>query len=417
MLFDLGILAIFLIASGFFSGIEIAFLSADRLRVEVERKKGNNRGRILADFLDNPADFLGTTLVGNNIVLVILSILAGEFLLAHFGIDSEGSLVGTIQATLITTVVVLIMGEFLPKVSFQINSTGILFFFAYPLRLIGWVLTPLVWVMVRTSNIIINLVFRMPIESSEQVFTRHDLSHFITSISEDTEEIDTTLFQKALYMHKIKVRDCMIPRNEIQGIDLNESVDAARKMFVESRHSRLLVYRDSLDYIEGYIHHQRLFEQPNTIKDMLWRIPMVTEFMPVQEVMHDLIRQKLNLAWVVDERGGTAGIIALEDILEEIFGEIVDEHDEEEGDQQVSENEFIFTGRSEIDVLNEEYQLDIPESSDDYQTLSGLMVFEKEDIPEQGEKIVLNNYQFIAEEVSNTRIEKVRVIRLPELND
>lgn len=417
MFLDLGILAIFLIASGFFSGIEIAFLSADRLQVEVERKKGNRSGRILADFLDHPADFLGTTLVGNNIVLVILSILAGEFLLDYCGIDSEGSVVGTIQATLITTVVVLIMGEFLPKVSFQINATGILFLFAYPLRLISWILTPLVWVMVRTSNLIINFLFRMPTESSEQVFTRHDLNHFITSIGEDTEDIDTALFQKALYMHTIKVRDCMIPRNEIQGIDISESVDAARAMFVESRHSRLLVYRDSLDYIEGYIHHQRLFEQPQTIKSMLWRIPMVTEFMPVQEVMNELIRQKLNLAWVVDEHGGTAGIIAIEDILEEIFGEIADEHDEDEDDQQISENEFIFAGRSEINVINEEYELDIPESSDDYQTLSGLMVFEKADIPEQGEKIVLNHYQFIAEEVSNTRIEKVRVIRLPELDD
>ena len=414
MLFDLGILAIFLIASGFFSGIEIAFLSADRLRVEVERKKGNRSGLILADFLDKPAEFLGTTLVGNNIVLVILSILAGQFLLTHFGIDSEGSLVGTIQATLITTVVVLIMGEFLPKVSFQINATGILFLFAYPLKLISWILTPLVWVMVRTSNLIINLVFRMPTESSEQAFTRTDLAHFITSISEDTEDIDTTLFNNALNISTVKVRDCMIPRNEIQGIDINEDIEAARQKFVESRHSRLLVYRESLDYIEGYIHHQGMFEDPKSIHDMLWRIPMVTEFMPAQEVMNDLIRQKLNLAWVVDERGGTAGIIALEDILEEIFGEIVDEHDEEEGDLQISEHEFIFAGRSEIDVLNEEYNLNIPERSEDYQTLSGLMVFEKEDIPEQGEKVVLHNYQFIAEEVSNTRIEKVRVIRLPE---
>lgn len=414
MLFDLGILAAFLIASGFFSGIEIAFLSADRLRVEVERKKGNRRGLILAEFLDNPAEFLGTTLVGNNIVLVILSILAGQFLLTYFGIDSESSLVGTIQATLITTVVVLIMGEFLPKVSFQINATGILFFFAYPLRLVSTLLKPLVWVMVRTSNIIINLVFRMPTESSEQVFTRSDLNHFITSLSEETEDIDTTLFQNALFMHTVKVRDCMIPRNEIQGINISESVEAARQMFIESRHSRLLVYRDNLDYIEGYIHHQRLFEQPQTIREMLWRIPMVTEFMLAQDVMNDLIRQKLNLAWVVDERGGTAGIIALEDILEEIFGEIADEHDKEEGNIQVSENEFIFLGRSEIDVINEEYHLNIPENSDDYQTLSGLMVFEKADIPEQGEKVILKNYQFVAEEVSNTRIEKVRVIRLPE---
>lgn len=417
MLFDLGILAIFLIASGFFSGIEIAFLSADRLQVEVERKKGNKRGYILADFLDNPSEFLGTTLVGNNIVLVILSILAGQFLLNYAGIDSETTLVGTLQATLITTVVVLIMGEFLPKVAFQINSTGILFFFAWPLKLVSILLRPLMLIMVRTSNVIINLVFRMPTESSEQVFTRTDLDHFITSISEETEEIDKTLFQNALYMHTIKVRDCMIPRNEIVGIEISESVDTARELFQSSRLSRLLVYRDNLDYIVGYIHHQRLFEDPQTIQEMLWDIPMVTEFMPAQDVMNDLIRQKLNLAWVVDERGGTAGIIALEDILEEIFGEIADEHDEEEENVQISEHEFIFLGRSEIDVINEEFGLDIPENDDDYQTLSGLMVFEKKDIPVQGEKVIFHNYQFIAEEVSNTRIEKVRVLRFLDDED
>lgn len=414
MLFDFLILLVFLISSGFFSGIEIAFISADRLRVEVERKKGNKRGLILADFLEHPSEFLGTTLVGNNIVLVALSILAGNFLLTYFGINSD-TFLGTIQATLITTIVVLIFGEFLPKVSFQINPTGILFLFAYPLYAIGWVLTPLVWVMIKTSNALIEKVFRISTESTEQVFTRRDLDHFINSINSEDEEIDTTLFQNALYMHTVKVRDCMIPRNEIQGIEINASIEELRDMFVKTRVSRLLVYTDSIDYIVGYVHHQRLFENPDSIKEILWDIPMVHEFTPVQEVMNRLIKDKLNLAWVVDERGGTAGIVALEDILEEIFGEIADEHDLDETNIKISEHEFIFSGRNEIDLINEEYELDIPES-DDYHTLSGLMVTIKEDIPEQGEKVILKNYEFIAEEVSNTKIEKIRVIRLPEEN-
>lgn len=412
MLLEFFIILIFLFSSGFFSGIEIAFISADRLRVEVERKKGNKRGQYLAGFLENPSEFLGTTLVGNNIVLVILSILAGNFMLTHLGIDSD-TFMGTIQATLITTVIVLIFGEFLPKVSFQINPTGILFFFTYPLYFIQWLLKPLVWVMIKTSNALIKRLFRMPPESTEQVFTRLDLDHFISSINSEDEEIDTTLFQNALYIHTVKVRDCMIPRNEIQGIEINESIESLQELFVSSRLSRLLVYNENIDYIVGYVHHQRLFDNPKSIKDILWEIPMVYEFTPVQDVMNRLIKDKLNLAWVVDERGGTAGIVALEDILEEIFGEIADEHDFDNPELQISANEFVFSGRSEIDTVNEEYELDIPES-DEYHTLSGLIVFAKEDIPEQGEKVILKNYEFVAEEVSNTKIEKVRVIRLPE---
>lgn len=413
MLFDLLIIAIFLFSSGFFSGIEIAFISANKLQVELERKKGNKRGKILASFIENPSSFLGTTLVGNNIVLVILSMLAGNFLYKYFGINSE-LLLGTIQATLITTLVVLIFGEFLPKVVFQINSTRILFFFAYPLRFIQWILTFLVWIMIKTSNALISVVFDVSEESTQQAFTRLDLDHFINNIntSED-EDIDKTLFQNALYINQRKIRDCMIPRNEIESIEINEDIETLKQLFVKTRLSRILVYRDSIDDIEGYVHHQRLFENPSSIKEILWKIPMVHEFTPSQDVMNQLIKEKLNLAWVVDERGGTAGIVALEDILEEIFGEISDEHDKDEKDIKISNHEFILSARNEIDNLNEEYGLDIP-TSDDYHTLSGFLVTIQEDIPLQGETIAYGDYQFIVEEVSDTKIEKVRVIKFPK---
>jgi CBS domain containing-hemolysin-like protein len=204
----------------------------------------------------------------------------------------------------------------------------------------------------------------------------------------------------------------MIPRNEIGSIEINESIDQLRDKFIETSLSRLLVYTDSIDYIEGYVHHQRLFESPRSIKDILWEIPLVYEFTPVQDVMNLLLKEKLNLAWVVDERGGTAGIVALEDILEEIFGEIEDEHDLDEKDLKINENEYIFSGRNEIDLINEEYDLDIPESSE-YHTLSGLIVTTQEDIPKQGEIITLENYKFTILEVSNTKIEKIRVSRIP----
>lgn len=414
MLLDFFILLIFLLLSGFFSGIEIAFISSNRLLIEVERKKGTRRSLILANFLEKPSEFLGTTLVGNNIVLVVLSILAGHFLLEHLSINSD-TFSGMIQVTLITTLVVLIFGEFLPKVIFQINPTGILFIFTYPLFLIQWLLTPLVWVMIRTSNAVIKLLFRLPTKTSEQVFTRLDLDHFIHNVNDSCEEdIDTTLFQNALYMHTLKVRECMIPRNEIEGLDINESIETLNDLFLSTHLSRLLIYDENIDYVVGYVHHQRLFEYPKTIKEVLWEIPMVYEFTPAQDVMNRLIKEKLNLAWVVDERGGTAGIVTLEDIFEEIFGDITDEHDvEEEADWAVKldENEYLFSGRYEIDSLNEDYQLDIPKS-DEYHTLSGLIVHIQENIPEQGEKIIMDNFEFIIEEVSNTKIEKVRVIRL-----
>ncbi len=411
MAVDFLFIVLFLLASGFFSGIEIAFISADRLRVEVERQKGNRRGKILADFFEDPSSFLGTTLVGNNIVLVVLSLLAGQFLNNYFGIDSS-QLIGTLQATLITTLVVLVFGEFLPKVSFQINPTGILFFFTFPLFVIQKLLTYPVLIMIKTSNTLIEKVFRITKASTKQVFTRLDLDHFISSVNtNDEDDIDTTLFQNALYINTLKVRDCMIPRNEIGSIEINASIEQLKQTFIDTRLSRLLVYKESIDYIVGYVHHQRLFETPDSIEDILWKIPMVHEFTPVQDVMNKLIKDKLNLAWVVDERGGTAGIVALEDILEEIFGEIEDEHDSNETDIRINDKEYIFSGRSEIDLINEEYELDIPESSE-YHTLSGLVVTVKEDIPEKGEFITLDNYKFIVLEVSNTKIEKIKVMRL-----
>ena len=411
MAVDFLFIVLFLLASGFFSGIEIAFISADRLRVEVERQKGNRRGKILADFFEDPSSFLGTTLVGNNIVLVVLSLLVGQFLNNYFGIDSS-QLIGTLQATLITTLIVLVFGEFLPKVSFQINPTGILFFFTFPLFVIQKLLTYPVLIMIKTSNTLIEKVFRITKASTKQVFTRLDLDHFISSVNtNDEDDIDTTLFQNALYINTLKVRDCMIPRNEIGSIEISASIEQLKQTFIDTRLSRLLVYKESIDYIVGYVHHQRLFETPNSIEDILWKIPMVHEFTPVQDVMNKLIKDKLNLAWVVDERGGTAGIVALEDILEEIFGEIEDEHDSNETDIRINDKEYIFSGRSEIDLINEEYELDIPESSE-YHTLSGLVVTVKEDIPEKGEFITLDNYKFIVLEVSNTKIEKIKVMRL-----
>ncbi len=411
---ELAYIIIFLLASGFFSGIEIAFVSSNKLQVEVIRKKGTKRGLLLAELIEKPSEFLGTTLVGNNIVLVVLSMLSGAYiseniLVPYWGITPDQSL-SILLCTVVTTFFVLIFGEFLPKVLFRINPTGILYFFTYILVLIKSLLRIVVWVMVKSSNTIINRLFKIETPDDKQVFTRTDLDHFITEItSKSEEEIDTTLFQNALYINHVKVRDCMIPRNEIEAIDISESIDELKQLFIRSTLSRILVYEENIDHIVGYVHHQNLFTSPKNIKSCLWRIPMVHEFTPARDVMNMLIKQKLNLAWVVDERGGTAGIVALEDIFEEIFGEIADEHDQDDWHKKISDTEYVFPGRQEISTLNEEYDFNIPED-EAYHTLSGLIVTRLEEIPEEGQFIQLEEYKLIVEEVSNTKIEQVRII-------
>ena len=416
MLSDLLLLILFLFASGFFSGIEIAYISSDRLRVELERKKGSKRGKILANFIENPSDFLGTTLVGNNIVLVILGKLADEFLGTYFDLHSN-IFTGMLAITLITTMVVLIFGEFLPKVSFQINPTGILFLFAYPLHFIKVTLFPIVWVMVKSSNAIIRRLFKINPEQGRPVFTRGDLGHFIDSIhTEEEEDLDKIMFQNALFINTIKVRDCMIPRNEIVAIELNESIETLRNLFIEKTLSRILVYQDTIDEIVGYVHHQSLLHQPESIKSILWELPVRHEFTPARDVMNALIKENINMAWIVDERGGTAGIVTLEDLLEEIFGEIADEHDEVEDNPVIGKNEFVFPGRIEIDAINQEYNLELPENDELYQTLSGYLVTELEKIPSQGELFTLGKYEFEIKEGSETRIEKIKITRILKPN-
>ena len=410
----IALILFFLLLSALFSGSEIAFVSSSKLRVELKRKGGGRRGRILADFFDKPAQFIGTMLVGNNIALVIFTFLMTKLLTPFIEPFISGEIAQLFFNTIIITIVVLIFGEFLPKTVFRLYADNILYFLAYPLRFLQWLLAIPSWLMTQLSNFLLKYVLKTPIEKVDNVFTRVDLAHFIeASFSSDTdEEIDKELFQNALEFRQVKVKECMIPRTEIAALDVHSTVEELLDLFQETKLSRLLVTGGDLDNVLGYVHHQQMLKHPKKVEKMVLDIPFVPEVMRIQEVMNRFIKDRISIACVVDEFGGTAGIITLEDIVEELFGEIEDEHDQEDYlERQISDTEFLFSGRLEIDHLNDTYDiLNFPEG--EYTTLSGYIVTTTETIPEQGAEIDINGYRFILEMVSDTKIETIRVVKL-----
>lgn len=411
----LTVVVISLLLSALFSGTEIAFISASKLRVELLKKRGSKRGKVLAGFYDKPSDFLGAMLVGNNIVLVIFASLMDKILNPYIESYFSNELLVLFFVTIIVTIIVLIFGEFLPKTLFRLYADDILYFLAYPLRFLKFLLAIPSWLMINLSNLFLKYILKTPPEEVDNVFTRLDLEQFIQTTRTDSEdEIDKELFEKALNLKEVKVRECMIPRPEIQHIDVSASVEELEAVFQETRLSRLLVIQDDVDEVLGYVHHQQLFSRPKTIDKIILDIPVIPEVMKVRDLMNKLIKERMSIACVVDEFGGTSGIITLEDILEEIFGEIEDEHDQEEYiEDQISENEYIFSGRLEIMHLNEKYEnLNFPEG--EYHTLSGYLVMTAQEIPEQGAIIEQDGYKFILELVSETKIETIRVIKLAD---
>ncbi len=404
---------LFLLLSALFSGTEIAFVSANKLRIELKKKKNASRGRILSEFYERPSAFLGTMLVGNNIVLVILTYLMTRALSPYIEPLLQGDLWLLLVNTVLITIVVLIFGEFLPKTIFRLYADDILYFLAYPIKLFQLLLAAPAWVVTRLSEALLRLFVRTPIEASEQAFSRVDLEHFVNSSPPDTQpgSFDRKLFGKALNLKDTRVRDCMIPRPEIESIDLNAPLSELEELFRQTKLSRIIVLEDEVDNVLGYVHHQQLLRQPKTIKSILMEIRFVPEVMRITDLLNRFIQERVNIACVVDEFGGVAGLITMEDILEELFGEIEDEHDEEEYvETQISDDEYVFSGRLEIDYLNEKYPaLYLPEG--DYHTLSGYLVMTTETIPEAGVEIILGNYKFILEAVSETKIETVRVLR------
>ena len=401
-----------LLFSAMFSGIEIAFLSANKLKIELSYQRGTLSGKILNDYIKNPSKFIVTTLLGNNIALISFGILFAsliepfleQYLASRF-------LILTIQ-TIISTSLVLFLGEFIPKVLFKVFADTILPVMAVPFRVLHWLLTPGVLLITGLSSLLFKIV-GVKVSEHDIEFSSVDLEKFIKDHNqtdgEEEEEVDTELFENALFLKKLKVRDCMVPRREITAIDISDSVEDLKKLIIETYHSRILVYDDSIDKIVGYIHHFDLHKKPADIRSILIQIKVVPETMHIEKLLNEFIKENKSIAWVVNEYGGTAGIITLEDILEEIFGEIDDEYDKDElVGNQLSKNEFILSGRLEIDRINEEYNLTLPEG--DYDTLSGFIIDHHETIPEQNEVIDIGKYSFKILDVSDTKIETVKLV-------
>lgn len=418
------LIILMLMFSAFFSGVEIAFISANRLRLELLKNQKGITSRILTGFSENSNSFLGMTLLGNNVALVVLGLSATKLLeeplaglFSNWFGAGDYSFLSMIIQTIFTTVLVLIFGEFIPKALFQINSARILQILAIPLKLLYWVMWLPVMVIMLITRLILKGLFKIDTKYEKQVFSRVDLEefveHFINIEEQEDNDLNTDIFQKAISFNKIKIRECMVPRMEISAIEINESIESLRSLILDSKHSKVLVYEDNIDNIQGYVHHFDLLSNPKTIKEILFPINVIPETMGARNLLNLFIEEHKSIAWVVDEFGGTAGIVTLEDILEEIFGEIHDEYDSEDFiDRQLSENEFIFSGRLEVDHINETYGLHLPEG--EYETLAGLIFAHHENIPEPQELITIGPFEFKIINVSDRRIETVKLKVLNE---
>ena len=402
--------------SAFFSGMEIAFVSSNKLRFEMDRNEESITSRILSIFYKNPNNFISTMLVGNNIALVIYGILMAELieqnLLAGI-IENEFLLV--LSQTIISTLIILVTGEFVPKTLFKINPNFTLKLFAIPTFICYIILYPISKIASGLSSILLLLTgTKINKEDSDKAFTKVDLDHFIQSSIQDSdneEAINTEvkIFQNALDFSNIKVRDCMVPRTEIIAIENDATIEELKTLFIEKGISKIIVYQDNIDNIIGYIHSSEMFHEPSDWRKCIRQLPIVPETMGANKLMKLFMQQKKSLGVVVDEFGGTSGIVALEDLVEQIFGEIEDEHDTNSYVAKSNGNgEYVMSGRLDIEKVNELFSLDLPES-DEYQTIGGLILHQYQSFPKAHEIITLGKFQFRIIKVTATKIELVKL--------
>lgn len=411
------IILLAILASAFFSGLEIAFITSNKLRIELENKQGNFSAKILAHFNKYPSRYLGTMLLGNNIALVIFGIYMDERLEGFLEqyISHEYKILILLISTFLSTMLILVTAEFLPKNLFRINPNKTLSLFAFPLTIFYGLLYPIVMVTIGFSEFLLKKVFRLKIENENAAFTMIDLDNYVregTAVSVEKKagmDHEIQIFQNALDFSSVKARECMVPRTEIIALDVNESIEVLKQKFIQTRLSKILIFSESIDNIIGYIYSKELFKDPQSIKSILLPVSIVPESMAASEVLTVFIQQHKSIAVVVDEFGGTSGMLTMEDVMEEIFGEIEDEHDKEElVEKQISETEFVFSARLETDYINNKYGLQLP-ILDNVETLGGLIMHYYESIPRVHEEIRIEGFVFTIIAVTRTRIEQVNL--------
>lgn len=412
--YSIVIILLSLLFSAFFSGMEIAYVSANKIHIEIEKKQNNFLANVLKRITKRPSKFIATMLVGNNIALVVYGFFMGDILMQY--IPLEGA-IGLLVQTVISTIIMLLTAEFLPKVFFQIYANQLVKFFALPAYLFYVLFSVISEFIIWISDLVLKVFFKTEGDAVQLSFSKVELGNYITEQMESHEQKDELdseiqIFQNALEFSEVKAREVMIPRTEIIAVDIDTSPKELGKLFTETGLSKIVVYNENIDDILGYVHSFELFKNPSSIKKVLMPVVFIPETIWAKDVLNILTRKRKSIAIVIDEYGGTSGLITVEDIIEELFGEIEDEHDSVALiEEELGENHFKFSARLEVDYLNEEYKLDLPEG-ENYETLGGLIVNFTEEIPESDETVEIEGYTFKILEVSSTKIELVEVKKL-----
>jgi len=412
------VIIISLLLSAFFSGMEIAFVSSSRLKQELDLKRGILPAKILSSFYTHPSRFIGALLLGNNIALVVygiaMTLVLEPFILHFLPVSMQSEFTLLLLQTILATLLILIVSEFIPKMLFRINPNTILKTFAVPVWLFYYLFYPVIFLYIGISEWIIRLFLRVDVSIYKYTFSAIDLNEYVQELHQEKQEDEPfvqeiQMMQNAIEFKNIKLRYCMIPRTEIVAIDISEEVRSLRKLFTETGHSKIMIYEDSIDNLLGYVHAYDMFKYPVNIQQVMRPAEIFPETMAASEVLSLFIKKHKSIAIVVDEFGGTSGMVTMEDIIEEIFGEIEDEYDTDEVvEKQLSETEFIFSARLEIDYLNEKYKLRLPES-EEYETLAGFILHYHESIPLINEEIEISPCSFKILKASGNRLEEIKM--------
>jgi len=411
------IIVIMLFLSAFFSGMEIAFVSSNKVHIAIETKQDNFLSRILKKITKRPSKFIATMLVGNNISLVIYGIFMGELLMRYISVSND--FVALLLQTIISTLVILLTAEFLPKVFFQIYANNLIKYLALPAYFFYLLFSVVSEFVIWISDKVLKILFKTDGDTVQLSFSKVELGNYITEQLETAkieDEVDSEIqiFQNALDFSDVKSREVLIPRTEVIAVPIETSPKELGEIFIKTGLSKILIYKENIDDILGYVHSFELFKKPKVIKDILIPVIFVSETMLIKEVLETLTKKRKSIAVVIDEYGGTSGILTVEDIIEELFGEIEDEHDTLDLTEKViQKGHYIFSTRLDVDYLNETYKLDFPEN-ENYETLGGFIVDHTEDIPKKGEVVVIQGFTIIILEVSETKIELVEIKQTPK---